>query len=237
MSALIECIERDGRALSQRVLDEMYKDAFWSDRYGDRGRRHADEDSDFHLKYLSRALAADDATVMLRYAAWLREVLATRGMCTRHLDENFRLLSAQIGAQSWPERERATRLLDRAREALRYEAGEARELQARSEALGGAVAQAFRAVPSRRWKRGDARGEAGLADDAANYISYMADALAFGRPDTLVAHTHWLASHAQSQGVAADDVAAFFDAVREALQREAAAARAVQFLDAAVPPR
>lgn len=60
MSELLERIERDGRALSQGVLDEMYKDPFWTERYGDRGRRHADEDGDFHLRYLSRAPTAGD---------------------------------------------------------------------------------------------------------------------------------------------------------------------------------
>ena len=236
MTPLVDCIEREGRALSQRVLDEMYKDAFWSERYGDRGRRHADEDSDFHLKYLSRALDADDAGVMRRYATWLREVLATRGMCSRHLDENFRLLSGQIAQQSWPGRERAIQVLASAREALAYEPGEARDLQSRAGALGDAVAEAFREQASRRWKQRDARGEAGLADDAANYVSYVADALAFGKPDTLVAHTQWLARHVQDHGAGAEDTNAFFQCVRRVLGREGAS-RAVQFVDAAIPSR
>ena len=236
MSALVDRIEREGRALSQRVLDEMYKDAFWAERYGERGRRHADEDSDFHLKYLSRAIEAQDAGVMRRYATWLREVLATRGMCSRHLDENFRLLSAELASRPWPGRESAIQVLESAREALAYEPGEARALQSRAGPLGAAVAQAFRSQASRRWKQGDARGEAGLADDAANYVSYIADALALGKPDTLMAHTRWLARHVQDHGATAQDASAFFQCVREAIGREGAP-RAVEFLDAAVRSR
>ena len=47
--------------LSQRVLDRMYENPFWTERYGERGRRFANEDSLHHIGYLDQALAADDA--------------------------------------------------------------------------------------------------------------------------------------------------------------------------------
>jgi hypothetical protein len=216
MSALLQHIEHEGREISQKVLDEQYRDPFWTERYGDRGRHHADEDSDFHLRYLSRALAADDAGVLRRYAVWLREVLATRGMCTRHLDENFRLLSREIAARPWPDRERAVAFLGEAREALAYQDADAASLQSNAEVLGAAVARAFHEERPAGWKR-DARGDGGLRDDAASYVSYIADALAFGKPDTLIAHTRWLKAHVQSHGASAEDVAAFLVCVRQAI--------------------
>lgn len=76
--------------------------------------------------------------------------------------------------------------------------------------------------------------DAGLADDAANYISHIADALAFDRRDTLAAHAQWLAAHVKAHGVAAGDVAAVFACVREAL---GGSSRAVELLDAAVRSR
>ena len=232
MSAILELIERDGRALSQKVLDEMYRDPFWTERYGDRGRRHANEDSDFHLQYVSRAIAAGDAGVLRRYAVWLREVLATRGMCTRHLDENFRLLAREIASQPWPDRERAIAFLGEARDALTHEAAEARELQQRTGALAEAIAREFTQRHPRGWKRDD-RGEDALRDDAANYVSYVCDAIAFGKADTLVTHTQWLARHALGRGVDAAGVAAFVACTRDVMARSGAGARALAFIDAA----
>jgi hypothetical protein len=230
MSALLEALEREGRTLSQRVLEEMYKDPFWTERFGARGRRHADEDSDFHLRYLARALAAGQADVLVRYAVWLREVLATRGMCTRHLDENFRLLAGEISARSWPGHEQAVAFLARAREALLHEDREARELQRRTEAMGEAIAKAFRARRPEGWTRADARGSGALRDDACNYVSYIADALAFGNAATLVAHTGWFAAHVKSHGADARDLDVFFACVREALETNRAGDRALGFL-------
>ena len=232
MSAILELIERDGRALSQKVLDEMYRDPFWTERYGDRGRHHADEDSDFHLRYLSRAIAAGDAGVLRRYAVWLRELLATRGMCTRHLDENFRLLAREIASQPWPDRERAVAFLAQARDALSYEAAEARELQQRTDELAEAIAREFTQRHPRGWKR-DERGEHALRDDAANYVSYVSDSLAFGKADTLITHTQWLARHALARGVDAAGVAAFVACTRDVMARSGAGVAALAFVDAA----
>jgi hypothetical protein len=226
---LIDFLERDGRALSQRVLQEQYRDPFWSERFGDKGRRHANEDSDYHLKYLARALAAGDAHVLVRYAVWLREVLAARGMCTRHLDENFRLLSRAIAEQPWPAREQAVALLATAREALLYPGGAARALQEGTAGMAREIAAAFRRERPQGWKR-DARGALALEDDAANYLSYVADALASGRPDTLVEHTRWLATHVRAHSATPADIAAFLACVREAL---AAFPDAAAFVDAA----
>jgi hypothetical protein len=226
---LVRYLEREGRALSQRVLQEMYRDPFWSERFGDRGRRHADEDSDYHLKYLARALANGEAYVLVRYAVWLREVLATRGMCTRHLDENFRLLAVAIVEQPWPAREQAVALLTVAREALLHEGGEARRLQERIDPLAREVVAAFRERRPHGWKR-DARGRGALEDDAANYLSYVADALAMGSPDTLVEHTRWLAAHVRAHSATQGDMAVFLAAVQGVL---APLPQAAAFVEAA----
>jgi len=215
---LVQYLEREGRALSQRVLQDMYRDPFWSERFGDRGRRHADEDSDYHLKYLARALANGEPHVLVRYAVWLREVLTTRGMCTRHLDENFRLLAVAIGEQPWPAREQAVALLTVAREALLHENGEARRLQEATDPLAREVAAAFRERQPHGWKR-DARGRAALEDDAANYLSCVADALAAGSPDTLVDHTRWLAVHVRERSATPRDMAVFVASVHGVLAR------------------
>ena len=94
--ALREALSAQARELSQHVLDRMYENPFWMQKYGERGRRFADEDSPFHLKYLDQALAANDLAVFQKYAKWLRSVLVSRGMCSEHLGENFSLLAEAI---------------------------------------------------------------------------------------------------------------------------------------------
>ena len=233
MSELVAHLEHEGRALSQRVLAEMYRDAFWSERFGDKGRRHANEDSDFHLRYLARALAAGDAGILARYATWLREVLATRGMCTRHLDENFRLLAREIAAQPWPDRDWAAALLAQARDALVYPAGAARWVQEHAERIAAAAIQGAQGQGRGAWKKDDGRGDAGLPDDARNYVSYLADALALGDARTLVEHTRWFVRHLHAHGAAAPAIEGFVAGIAGALEAQDAPRPALEYLRAA----
>jgi hypothetical protein len=125
---LIAHIEAAANDLTDRVLAEMYKNPFWHARYGERADKHGRQDGLFHLKYLSEALTSDDANVMEQYARWLQALLTTRGMCTRHIDENFALLAAAI-REKIPDSEPAGVMLDRARKALLDPASPARTLQ------------------------------------------------------------------------------------------------------------
>jgi hypothetical protein len=159
--------ERAG-ILSQRVLDRMYENPFWMERYGERGRRFANEDSRHHIGYLDQALAAGDPAVFERYARWLRTVLVSRGMCSEHLAENFRLLAAAIADDALPEAERAREILDDGARSLNYEDGEAATLEAIKPRLLDAV-------------RG-AAGSGALRDDDCRYlVSYLIDAVATGQ--------------------------------------------------------
>jgi hypothetical protein len=105
-----------------------------------------------------------------------------------------------------------------AREALLYEGGEARRLQEATDPLAREVVAAFRERQPHGWKR-DARGRGALGDDAANYLSYVADALALGSPDTLVEHTRWLAVHVRKHSAAPGDMAVFLAAVQRVLAK------------------
>lgn len=202
MNQLLHHLETQGPALSQSVLGQMYRDPFWMERFGSKGRRHADEDSDFHVRYLVRAMNAGDPHVLVRYARWLRDVLVTRGMCSRHLGENFRLLAEAIGARGWPGGDLAVRFLEEAREALRWNEGPAAELERRREALERAAVQP------------------GLEEPARDLVSYMIDSVALGRPDLFERHVDWMRGHLERRGLPAQRwdalVAALGAQVREA---------------------
>jgi len=165
---LTEQLAQAGPRLAERVLAEMYADPFWAARFGDRGRRHARADGDFHMKYLAEALESNSVVVFENYARWLRELLVSRGMCSRHLAENFTRLADAIAAEPWEDRARAIEILHAGAAALRYTAGPAAELEAMRS----------------------------TAHDAATdtLLSYLADALAFDQPSWFGAYTAFAAT-------------------------------------------
>jgi hypothetical protein len=128
VNSLIARIEAAANELTDRVLGEMYKNAFWHARYGEGADKHGRQDGLFHIKYLGEALTSNDAGVMEQYARWLQALLTTRGMCSLHVDENFALLAAAI-RETITDSEPAGRMLDRARKALLYPPSPARTLQ------------------------------------------------------------------------------------------------------------
>lgn len=217
MIELVQRLRSEGPDLSRAVLEAMYRDPFWTARFGDRGRRFADEDSDYHLRYLTRAVIAGDAKVMARYAVWLREVLATRGMCTRHLAENFLRLEEALLARGWPDAPLAAGYLEQACLALRYDHGPAAEVQALESA---AISQ----------------GE--YAEDPAVFLSYLADALALGNPATFIAHVKWTADWFASRGRQPAEVRARLEGIARLLREHRVSAIARLYVDearAAIP--
>jgi len=178
MNELAARIEASAEVLTSRVLAEMYADPFWRARFGERADKHGRQDGMFHIKYLGEALRANDASVMAQYARWLQQVLTTRGMCTRHLDENFERLAAAI-ADAFADSGPALEMLDAARAALLYEDGPARRLQDASATITHALAPRL-GVPER---------------DVVQLLSYAADSLALAMPTVLTGHVAWLADH------------------------------------------
>ena len=189
MSALLARLEAEADALTAAVFREMYADPFWKARYGERADVHGKRDGRFHIDYVMEALRANDPRVFEKYARWLQQVLTTRGMCTRHLAENFRLLAEAIA--TWPDGAPAVGILEAGIAALRHPDGPAR-------ALVDAAPQVI------------ARAAAIVGDDQhlAELISYAADALAQNSPAQFVRHATWL----QAQAPVRDRLRALRDA-------------------------
>jgi hypothetical protein len=196
-AALVERLLAAAGELTDEVLAEMYRDRFWYARFGEiRASRHGREDGNHHVAYLVEALRADDAGVLERYARWLQQVLTTRGMCTRHLAENFERLGVAIAARGWPDGERAVRLLADAIASLRYADGPARAVQERADAIAG--------------------------DDAelATLVSYLADATALKRPTVFTDHAVWYAGFIEREGGSRARVVVLLQRLREAVETQ-----------------
>ena len=171
-TALIVALKERRRELAARSIAEMYRDPFWTQRFGERGRKFADEDGLHHVDYLVRALEAGTSEVLTEYARWLQVVLTARGMCSEHLRENFERLARLVVEAGLPDAQLAARHLADAQQALQYPSGIGREVQETAARLGSSLS--------------------GLGRDAQLLLSYLADALNLEQPELFEKHVAWL---------------------------------------------
>lgn len=203
MSTLVERLQAKAPELGQRAIAEMYQNPFWLERFGARGRDFAEQDGQFHVSYLLQALVASDPGVLVSYARWLQTLLVSRGLCSRHIAENFERLERAIGADI-PDAEPAARYLQAAREALIYESGFAGELQRLAEPLADtaldalasrhptwfAAASSYSSLAS--FEAISQAERARCRNDVLDHISYLADAIHTDRPELFANHVRWM---------------------------------------------
>jgi hypothetical protein len=181
LSELADAIEPHARRLSQGALERSYEDPFWLLRFGERGVRHTREDGDFHVTYLCQALRSGDPALLARYGAWLRTLLISRGMCSRHLADHFRYLGEAL-CSVLPGSDAAAQYLESAARSLDYADGAAGALSARADQVAGRV------------QRDLGASSAQLSREVISAISYLADALALQKPDLFTAYLDTLRS-------------------------------------------
>lgn len=176
--ALADMLEQRGPELAKVVLQRVFEDPFWDVRFGKRGRFHTERDGNYHLSYLTQALRAGSATVMVDYGRWLRNVLVTRGMCSEHLAENFRLFKTVMVEAAIPDAERACVILEQAAAGLAYEDGLAGQIDTVVGEVAAQVAEARTPLSGHR--------------DIRRHLSFLADSIAFNRPDLFAAYRDFL---------------------------------------------
>lgn len=191
---LADRLESMKEVLGLRVIEEMYaSNPFWQERFGARGRRHADQDAGYHLSYLASALRIGSPSVMTEYARWLRGVLVSRGMCSRHLAENFMKMREAIVAAEVERPEQALELLQAAEDALHYEDGLAHRIEQAAPALAERVASELHASLLDAAAARDERGRARCEDDVRYQLAYLADAVAADRPELFAQYATFVA--------------------------------------------
>lgn len=185
METLTREIEARAPQLALASVEWMYQDPFWEARYGsERARRFGNEDALFHVRYLLQALAEERASILEGYATWLRTLLVSRGMCTLHLDQNFAGLQAALAAEGFGPGSLAQTYVQAARDALRYPAGLARLLQDQASELARRTSQELLAVvPASLHPR--------LEEELLIHLSYLADAIGTGSPESFARHLDW----------------------------------------------
>lgn len=188
-------------ALAARTLARMYENPFWDARFGERGRGFAAQDQHHHLRYLIIALRIGGPYTMTWYARWLQTVLTTRGMCSRHVDENFTRLAEAIVAEGIEEPDSALALLQAGREALRYQVGPARAVQEATVDLTDDTVSALYARHPEWLERWGEAGRTRCREDVTYHLSYLADGLALTRPDLFASYVGWIAGYLETLGI------------------------------------
>lgn len=185
MEPLSRLVEAKASRLATASVAPLYKDPFWEARYGaDRAHRFGDEDAVFHVRYLVQALDEQRPSIMVGYVHWLRTLLVSRGMCTRHLDSHFAGLAQALEAEGWGPGTQPQDYVRAAREALHYTEGPAQRLEQDAPELAHAVAGRLTLYihPEDRPR---------LEEELQLQLSYLADALASGRPEIMGDHVRW----------------------------------------------
>ena len=217
-AVLADRLDEHASELARRSIDLMYEDPFWESRFGARGRRFALEDGRRHVDYLCLALRTGRPLPLEQYARWLQVVLTTRGMCTRHIAQNFARLTDAIRSLGIAAAEPALDYLASATRALRHERPEAAALQDASETLGTSAMRQFRARHAAWAAPGGVSVPGSTDDQIATLVSYLGDAIALGRGDGLASYVRWLAGFASDQGRPAGYADALLQAVERALE-------------------
>ncbi|SEK94182.1 hypothetical protein SAMN05444354_103127 [Stigmatella aurantiaca] len=212
MEALHRQIDARAARLASASVDWMYQDPFWRARYGEeRARRFGNEDALFHVRYLMQALQETRPSVMEGYAAWLRPLLAGRGMCTRHLDQHFAGLQAALATEGFGPDSPAHAYVQAARTALLYPSGPARVLQEATPAVAQRTLQALALeVPPPLHSQ--------VEEEGLLQLSYLADALGMNRPELFAQHASWYREFWPQRGLDSLPFQRFLEALDAALR-------------------
>ncbi|HVH43320.1 MAG TPA: hypothetical protein VM925_13285 [Labilithrix sp.] len=217
---LAERIRGKKGPLAVGVVDEMYANPFWMERFANRGRKFAEEDLGYHVDYLVQALVARDPGVLERYARWLQSVLTTRGMCSVHLADSFTRLGRAV-AESIPDSAAASGCIEAAVAALRYPDGPARELQDASGRLAEIAVRLFAASRPDDVARWGARGRELCLEDAGYHLAYLADALALDRPAVFVGYVTWIDGFLRRRNVGGEHLRTMLSIVAGTIEEDA----------------
>jgi hypothetical protein len=230
-SAIADALERDGLAVSVRVIQRMYaENSFWMERFGERGRVHAVADAGRHVEHLVTALRSNSSAVFVGYARWLQSVLTTRGMCTRHLSDNFDFLGVELQKTGWLGRQLAIEVLAEGTTALFHREGEAGAIFAQRTALVQEVASRLYQKHPEWLARWGERGRERCVDDLDYHVVYLGDALANDSVSDYVAYARFVRDFLRKRNVELDHVRVTLETFAEVLSH----GRARSFVEDAI---
>src|ERR1044071_10284398 len=94
-------LDNSRHELAQAITDRHYQlHPELAERFGPAGRSHCRQDAQFHLSYLSAAVAAGTPAFFTEYVSWCKTMLRARQIAAEDLAENLRTLREVLGRRS-----------------------------------------------------------------------------------------------------------------------------------------
>jgi MerR family transcriptional regulator, light-induced transcriptional regulator len=85
-------LDNSRHELAQAITDRHYQlHPELAERFGPTGRSHCQQDAEFHLSYLSAAVAAGTPAFFTEYVGWCKTMLGARQIAAEDLAENLRI--------------------------------------------------------------------------------------------------------------------------------------------------
>jgi len=213
---IISAIEQVRSQIVERLVDQMYTDPFWDERYGKLGKVYARQDVNYHLDNLITAIRAEMLSSPVNYYHYLQNILVHRGISTRHICQTLDLLKIlleEILPDEWIEIEP---YLDAGYQGLAYEHPACQLLAERGEqivqAVAAQLARSFAIVASQDdWMRA-------RMDEIRFHLSYLQDAVEKEQPAIFEDHARWSLSYYPALGVAPEIIQREWSLLREEIQ-------------------
>lgn len=196
---IISSIEQAREMIVERLVDEMYKNPFWEERYGKLGKAHARQDVNYHLDNLTVAIRVEMLSSPVNYYRYLRNILVHRGISTYHIRQTLDLLCSLLKGtlpDEWPEIEP---YLKAGYEGLACEHPACLKLSNQREEIAQAVVQRLSAPPEEiSTKTGWLQAR---FQEILLHLSYLQDAVDKDSPEIFENHARWSSDYYPSKGV------------------------------------
>lgn len=97
---LSQLIDEQRDSLAMGIMTKHYAiHPEFEERYGQKGRLKCIEDANYHLTYLSEAIAASHPSLFANYVAWAKVLLTGIGISTQDLTKNLEIVRDVLTAQ------------------------------------------------------------------------------------------------------------------------------------------
>ena len=199
---IISAIERVRSLIVERLVDQMYMDPFWEERYGNLGKIHARQDVNYHLDNLVTAIRAEMLSSPVSYYHYLQNILVHRGISTRHIYQSLDLLKILLEEALPDEWIEIEPYLEAGYQGLAYENPACQALTEIEQQIAQAATnqltppdEGFSSLND--WKQ--ARFQEMLI-----HLSYLQDAVEKELPQIFEDHTRWSLSYYPTQSVASE---------------------------------
>lgn len=199
---IISAIEQVRSLIAERLIDQMYMDPFWEQRYGKLGKMHARQDVNYHLDNLVTAIRVEMLSSPVNYYHYLQNVLVHRGISTRHICQTLgqlKTLLQETLPDEWLEIEP---YLDAGYKGLAYERPACLSLSEKEEQVAQAAANQLTPPDEETSSQDDWRKARYL--EMLFHLSYLQDAVEKGIPQIFEDHVRWSLAYFPSQGVGLD---------------------------------